>query len=253
MAVIDEKTAWDILNAYAQDCADIGGDSLIAVYAIGSLPGGYYRPGISDIDAVLIVSDGSEETWGNCDTSSEQLDSLNTGYKSHYEIPKDFGPFPVTVSELYPPYDPEKELTMEIARLKVQGKCMYGDYPLDTIPMPEKVDFLNDFRNFENFWDNDFSKNTDVDQLTAEVYVNTALIHLNRYLITDKGIIQFNKDRTTELHEEYNSPFADKQVFALVRKHWNGGCISGEEYERLRDYTLELRVRMNKFLGIRQA
>ncbi|GAH08711.1 unnamed protein product, partial [marine sediment metagenome] len=54
MAVIDEKTAWKILKRYAEDCIQIDSSSLLAIYAIGSLPGGYYRPGQSDIDAILI-------------------------------------------------------------------------------------------------------------------------------------------------------------------------------------------------------
>ena len=55
MAIIDETTAWEILRRYVQDCLQIDATSLLAVYAIGSLPAGYYRPGQSDIDFTLRV------------------------------------------------------------------------------------------------------------------------------------------------------------------------------------------------------
>ena len=71
--MIDERSAWQILDRYVQDCLDIDRESLRAVYATGSLGGGYYRPGQSDIDAVLIVADGSQDTWGDLEQGSERL------------------------------------------------------------------------------------------------------------------------------------------------------------------------------------
>ena len=114
MSVISEKQAWDISELYVQDLLIIGSDSLLAVYAIGSLGGGYYRPGQSDVDAVLLIEDGSERCWGTGNEPNEALKQLNKTYLETYEIPKDFGPFSVQESQLLPPYDPEDELVPEI-------------------------------------------------------------------------------------------------------------------------------------------
>jgi len=84
MATIDEITAWNILRLYSTECSQIHPASLIAVYAIGSLPGGYYRPSQSDIDAILIVPDGSAAVWGNSDTLSKKLAEINQRYQQHY-------------------------------------------------------------------------------------------------------------------------------------------------------------------------
>ena len=81
---ISEPAAWEILARYVQDCLQIDRDSLRAVYATGSLGGGYYRPGQSDIDAVLIVANGSEEMWGNLEAGSERLSALNKAYLERY-------------------------------------------------------------------------------------------------------------------------------------------------------------------------
>ena len=53
MSTIDEPVAWRILQQYAGDCPEIASGTLLALYATGSLPGGYYRPGQSDIDATI--------------------------------------------------------------------------------------------------------------------------------------------------------------------------------------------------------
>ena len=44
-SVIDEATAWVILHHYVEDCLKIDSSNLLAVFATGSLGGGYYRPG----------------------------------------------------------------------------------------------------------------------------------------------------------------------------------------------------------------
>jgi hypothetical protein len=120
MSTIDEDRAWSILHKYAADCPRIDSSTLVALYATGSLAGGYYRPGHSDIDAVLIIENGSEHIWGNSEEPSKSLSELNRCYFRTYRIPKDFGPFPLQERELFPPYDPGADvLTLEIARLKL--------------------------------------------------------------------------------------------------------------------------------------
>jgi len=79
MGIIGENKAWRILDAYVEDCLAIDSETLLAPYAVGSLGGGYYRPGQNDIDAVLIVRDGSENIWGTSETVSPALRALNQG------------------------------------------------------------------------------------------------------------------------------------------------------------------------------
>jgi len=251
MAIIDEATAWRILRLYSAECRRIEPGSLVAVYATGSLPAGYYRPGQSDIDAVLIVRDGSEGVWGNSDTPCEKLAALNQEYRQRYDIPRDFGPFPLQPHELYPPYDCSKELTLEIARLKLQGRLAWGAFPLDDVPMPAEEDYLRDFRHFEEYWESDFSKKTPIERLSATQCVNTILMHLQRYLIIEKGIIEFDKRRTVPLYEASQAPFISKPALDVVQRHLETGTISEEETDLLRQYLTDLRYNMNGLLGLR--
>ena len=251
MATINEITAWNILRLYSSECSQVDPTSLVAIYAIGSLPGGYYRPDQSDIDAVLIVSDGSEAIWGNSDAPSKKLANLNKRYKQDYGIPKDFNPFALQLHELHPPYDPDKELTLEIARLKLQGKPVYGTFSLNDIPMPAREDFLGDFRHFEEYWENDFSINTPVERMTSTQCTNTILMHLQRYLIIEKGAFEFDKWKIVPLCIAHDGPFLNKPALEIVQKYLLSKHISQQETKSLRQYVPYLRYNMNKLLKIR--
>ena len=59
--VISEIKALDIVQEFLSELLSISGD-VLALYVIGSLGGGYYRPGQSDIDTVVIVRDSAALT-----------------------------------------------------------------------------------------------------------------------------------------------------------------------------------------------
>jgi len=251
MEIMSETTAWEIIKKYSNECALLDPENLVAVYVIGSLSDGYYRPGESDIDAVLLVSDDSESIWGNSDKASSQLSDLNKKYKETYSIPKDFGPFPLQIKELYPPYEPNSELTLEIARLKLQGKAVYGDYPVGQIPMPTREDFLLDFKHFEEWMDSEFSQGHPIEEFSVRACVNTILMHMNRYLIIEKDIIQFNKLKIIPLYTSCNAPFQDKDGIRVVERClFQSDIVTEEETKNIREFVSYLRSNMNTLLGI---
>jgi hypothetical protein len=248
--MLDENAAWRVLRRYAQDCLEIDGASLLAVFAIGSLPAGYYRPGQSDIDAVLVVRDGSAAMWGTAMEPSAPLAALNRRYLEIYRIPKDFGPFPVQELELYPPYQVELELVPEIARLKLQGQPVYRAFDLSTVPLPTARDFLAHAQHFEQWWRDEFSKSAPLESLPATACVNTILMQLHRFLCIKRGVIEFDKRILTQRYLECGPPFVDPDELALVGRSLSGALLSDAEIERLRRYCGELHVRMNEYLGI---
>ena len=246
--VISEAMAWEILDEYVQDCLQVDSETLIAVYAIGSLGGGYYRPGQSDIDAALLVADRSERIWGDSEVPSERLKTLSERYQATYDIPKEFGAFPLQPHELYPPY--VEGVTLEIARLKLQSKCVYGDFALDDVPLPTPDDFVRDFGAFERWWRDEFTKGKPIASLSSAACVNTVLMHLRRFLIARRGIIEFNKRHIVPLYLENDPPFTDEPLLKLVTRHLETGSVSQDELDLLREHTRVLRDRMNALLGI---
>ena len=254
---IAESTAWKILDRYVQDCLQINRDSLRAVYATGSLGGGYYRPGQSDIDAVLIVADGSQAIWGDLEASSERLSTLNQAYKARYQIPKDFGPFALQESALFPPYDPASDLiALEIARLKVQGVCVYdafdgaGTRAVERAPMPGVEDFRRGARNFEAWLVAEFLQDHPISGFSEAACVNTILIHLGRCLRIARGVLEFDKRALIAAYLEHDPPFVDRAAFRLVEASLAGCRLSGPQVAQLRRCTAWLRQAMNGYLGI---
>jgi hypothetical protein len=250
VSLIDENAAWDILRAYARDCLKIDSASLLAIYAIGSLPAGYYRSGQSDIDALLIVQDGSESVWGSSMHPSKPLEEQNRRYRDTYGIPKDFGPFPIQESELFPPYDVQQELVPEIARLKLEGKPIYGAYDLDTFPLPTPDDYVRYVQHFEGWWRDEFSKSVPLEDLSPTACVNTILMHLRRFLWIKRGVIEFDKRQLVRCYLESDPPFAENDMLFCVEQSLESEALSDTQTEQLRAYTGRLRSHMNAYLGI---
>jgi hypothetical protein len=250
MALIDADTAWEILFRYVEDCLEVDSPSLLAVFAIGSLPAGYYRPGQSDIDAVLLVQDGAEKLWGCCSEPSSELKILNQTYRERYRIPKDFGPFPISASELFPPYDPHKELVCEIARLKIQGRRVYGCFDLDVIPMPTGSDALADAQHFEEWWRDEFSPSATIEDLSAAASTNIVLLHLARFLWIKRDVIEFDKHKILSRYLGSEPPFIHPEAFSFVARSLAGMVLSQRDEDRLRASALRLRSEMNGLLGI---
>lgn len=83
--IISENRAWVIISEFVNDLTDLDQNSILAVYAIGSLGGGYYRPGKSDIDTIIVVKNDAVVT-------QEKL----------IELPQDIGKITISRKALAP-------------------------------------------------------------------------------------------------------------------------------------------------------
>lgn len=247
---IDEKDAWQILHRYVADLLAIDADSVLAVYAIGSLGGGYYRSGQSDIDSAIIVQDGSAHIWGNNQAASPRLQALNQHYLEAYHIPKDFGPFALQARDLFPPYDPAQESVQEIARLKVQSRLVYGSFDLDAVPMPTPEDALRDAQHFESWWHAEFESAQPIGQMSEAACMNTILLHLRRFLWIKRNVIEFDKLNTVARYLANDPPFVDSTALQLVEASLAGQHLTAIELDQLRYWAEWLRPQMNACVGI---
>jgi hypothetical protein len=190
--------------------------SILTLYVIGSLGGGYYRPGQSDIDTVIIVRD-------DVGISQKQMDKIAEKYHKKYNVPKGFGSVMIRESELLPPYVKseieEFEFTIEIARHKTQGKAIYGSIKIDAIKMPTKEDFIKDALIMEHWFGKEFGYPM-FDKLHLTGCLNCILGCLRRYLIIEKNIFEFNKFKTIEIYKLNNPPIINDKAFEFIHKNW---------------------------------
>ena len=242
-SIITEAKAMEIVREFsAEICHKTSG--IIAIYIIGSLGGGYYRPGQSDIDTIIIAGDDAAIT-------QKQTDEIANKYHEKYSVPKGFGAIMIRLSELSPPYHIKSEaedfeFTIEIARLKTQGKAVYGTISLDEIAMPTPRDFITDAIIMEKWFAKEFGYPM-FDKLQITGCINCILGYLRRYMMIERGVFEFNKFQTIEMYMRNEPPIVDMPVFDFIEKYLHGAVIgSDDDLPMLRKCGVELRELFNR-------
>lgn len=244
MSSISREKAIEIAKEFANKISLIKGDSLVAIYAIGSLGGGYYRPGQSDIDTLIIFDD-------KVDYNKSVIKKVAEDYQKKYDIPKGFGAVIVHKNQLYPPYDKTDELVLEIINLKKQGLPVYGSFDTDSIPMPDREAIIEDANAFEDWRDKELTYSKSL--LPMAACVNSILILLKRYLLIEKGIVEFNKFKIINTYLNNEPPVVNKEIFQLTDSYINAKDYKDErateqELNKMNVFHDELKLTMNKLL-----
>ena len=141
-------------------------------------------------------------------------------------------------------------LPLEIARLKVQGVCVYGAYDLDAVPMPVGDDYRRGARNFEAWFEAVFLHEHPFSSFSEAACLNTILMHLGRCLRIARGVLEFDKRAVIAAYRQHDPPFVDQAAFRLVEASLSGEALSEPQVEALRRYAAELRTQMNRYLDV---
>ena len=244
-SIITEAKAQEIVREFTSEIYREDSD-IIAVYVVGSLGGGYYRPGQSDIDSIIIVND-------NAAITQKRMDEIAGKYYKKYSIPKGFGSIMIKRSELSPPYHYRSEaenfeFTIEIARLKCQGKAVYGNINLNDVIMPTSEDFIKDAHIMEKWFAKEFGYPM-FDKLQITGCINCILGYLRRHLMIERGIFEFNKFRTIKTYMYNQPPIVDMPAFDFIEKYLHGTAIgNGDDLQMLRECGIVFREFFNKRL-----
>ena len=238
-AVISEGRALEIVHEFLNEILNDYND-ILALYIIGSLDGGYYRPGQSDIDTLIIVNNEATVT-------QEQMDEVAEKYELKYSVPKGFGAVVIRLEDLFPPYD-NYEYTEEVARLKMQGKVMYGKINLEDIKMPSTADFIEDALAKEKWLDE-----KDGEELFYKFpirgCVNIIVSYLSRYTMIKAGVFEFNKFKKIETYMRHDPLMVNESVFDFIQKQLRGE-VQGDEadLDMLRNFGTQLRAFFKEWL-----
>jgi hypothetical protein len=140
------------------------------------------------------------------------------------------------------------EFTVEIVRLKTQGKTIFGEVDLDGIQMPSKEDFIKDAIKMEKWFASEFGYPM-FDKLQITGCVNTILGYLRRYLMIEKRVFQFNKFLTIETYINYEPPICNKPAFEFIHEKLNDKIAGNDDDLRmLRECGVQFRDYFNKRL-----
>ena len=240
--MVSEKEAWDISKKFSDGIADIIGSHLKAVIVIGSLAGGYYRPGISDIDTAIIVDDECSEEL------KIQVRKVATFFRDKFDIPKDFGAVVIKEQELIPPYDPTLELVPEILRLKHQGVIVEGTYDLRNIPEPTNEDFKSYAQVFYPWLKRNYIDSRPNEARTIDATINTLLYELRLFLWDVQNEYVFNKMDVLRRFMTHHESHYFSSTLENVEKYLKGSVthVTIEEVERtLNHISMFVREKVN--------
>jgi len=184
---ISEAQAWQIVEEFARDLAATLGDQLLSVVVIGGLGAGTYRPGISDVDTVVIVTADALPAAGPL------VERLREEYRARYQVPKEFGAILLTPAQLCPPYPPEGELAPEVQRIVDQGRIAYG-IQVPVVP-PSRAELLAYVRWFDRWLETGFLPASPPETLGYQAAYNLAAMACRHYLYTCTGEMIWDKER----------------------------------------------------------
>ena len=250
---ISYDEAISIATKFAEELNSKYKEKILAVFAIGSLGSDYYRPGQSDIDTVVITACNRNEVT----EIDKEVEAIADRYWKEYDVPKGFGAIVFAEEQLYPPYIAKEELILEILRLILQSKLIYGYYDIKKILVPDKQAMIDNENAFEDW----FVENPDEDEKEAEaqttfseldkqVFINSTLWHIRRYLMIKCDIIEFNKFKMIDLYLKNNPPIINEEAFDLINKALHDGydIINDEQMQRLGKWKDNFRVQMLKLV-----
>ncbi len=241
--------AMETAKQFARELSAAYGETVAAVYVIGSLGGGYYRPGQSDIDTFVIIRARRDAV----PALAAAIGSIAERYCREYDVPKGFGAVVASEEQLFPPYVPQEELVMEIVRLKAQSRLVYGDFNCDRVPMPDRQAILDAENEFED-WAMSEGK-VPPESMTRPMIVNSILILLKRYLLLRCGIVEFNKLKVVGLYLAQDPPYIHEEFFRLIDESLASGpeVIDDKQLLEMSLWHEQLRQIMNReLLGRRE-
>lgn len=190
--------AWQTLEDLSRRLSVAPFKGLRAVFVIGSLPGGYFRPAQSDLDVVALFNDPPKH--------GAALATLKTALEEMVQPEKLVHPFEVEclprfISELG--RNPETGLLQNpdmVARLKVQSRQLFGNYPVETLPTPSAEEWAWETRNFLRWWDEQAQKDPPgVASPLMQIKKTLTLVRL--YLAVRRDLVEYNKFKLLETYE----------------------------------------------------
>lgn len=145
---LDETAIWAALEELSQRFLKAPLERFKALFVIGSLAGGYFQPGRSDVDLVALFA-GQRPAPERVTELAELLERILMQYAPGFEVEI----LPRFESDLEE--DPKSGLYQNpdlAARLLIQSRLLAGSYPLGQLRMPGPADFQASFPDHLSWW-----------------------------------------------------------------------------------------------------
>lgn len=196
------NTAWIELEAFASAAEALRLSEVRAIFSIGSLPGGYFRPGQSDLD-VLVLFRGMPDAQGIFNEAQQeekqQLEALAA----------QAGPYEMELIFLHESRLQRDPLTGGlpyadfVQRLLSQSKLLWGKFDLASLEAPQKEDIICAFRRYLKYFHKKHGGNFFMQGTLAELLKHT-LVLMRTYLQVLRGVPEYDKTQLARRYHESN-------------------------------------------------
>jgi len=191
MSEAQRAAAWQELQDFARALQELHAPQIRAAFVIGSFPGGYFRPGQSDLDVVIILAGSPPTDEHTC----QQHQALRQAIKelaskgSPYEIE------PMFVYEAELKRDPRSSLLPRAdfaLRLLLQSQLLIGEFELRQVDQPLPQDFKIVLQRYLEYFQHRIIPDG-IDQAPLPALVKHVLTLMRYALIICRQHVQYNK------------------------------------------------------------
>ena len=191
MSAAKRSAAWQELQEFARALQEFNAPQIRAAFVIGSFPGGYFRPGQSDLDVVIIFA-GSPPTD---ETTCQQHQALRQAIKelASKASPYEIEPMFIYESELK--RDPHSGLLPRAdfaSRLLLQSQLLMGEFDLHQVDQPMPQDFIPTLQRYLEYFQHKIVPNG-FDQAPLSGLIKHVLTLMRYALIICRQHVQYNK------------------------------------------------------------
>jgi len=191
MSEAERSAAWQELQGFARALRMFNAPQIRAAFVIGSFPGGYFRPGQSDLDVVIIFAGSPPTDEPTC----QQHQALRQAIKelaskaSPYEIE------PMFIYEAELKRDPQSGLLPRAdfaSRLLLQSQLLMGEFDLHQVDQPLPQDFIYVLQRYLEYFQHKNGPDG-FDQAPLSDLVKHVLTLMRYALIICRQHVQYNK------------------------------------------------------------
>ena len=246
---MNEEQAWTLLHKFAGEASSIDPPRVKAIIAIGSLPGGYYRQGQSDLDVVILTADADQALGLDKTNFLTAISETVKKFQSCCDEETKLEAILVSVSDLSATNAEGLLLNPQLnARLKVQGHILIGGYDLGQVPMPSPRDLLNEFRQNET---RDISDGeTQDEQPDPSGLIKYAFYLIRSYLSIVHSVFDFNKLTLLDTYKTHTPLYEDETFFELINKSLTGEQLDPQKIAELNTHVNNLRLKITSQLRL---
>jgi len=200
------NAAWEELTAFAGAADALRLNEVRAIFSIGSLPGGYFRPGQSDLD-VLVLFKGAPDAEAVFSKAQQAEKERLEAFLLRAE-PYDMELIFLHESRLQrDPQTGRLPYADFVQRLLSQSKLLWGAFELSSLEAPGKEDFACAFKRYLEYLrkkhGDDFIKQGILTELLKHV-----LVLMRTYLQVQRGMLEYDKTQLARRYRASNPTIA---------------------------------------------